>query len=143
MIHVEDRVPVRLHADEAFAYLADFTRLPEWDPGIVRARRLDTGPLALGARFEVVARFLGREVPMTYELVVFEPEARRAELEGRAEGVRARDRIALTPRGTGAEVHWRADFELLGASRFVEPLSRPLFHRLARAAMDGLREKLG
>lgn len=143
MIQVEDRVPVRLGADEAFAYLADFTHLPEWDPGIARVRRLDGGPLKIGARFEVVARFLGRDVPMTYELVRHDPATRQAVLEGRGDGVRAVDRITLTPKGAGAEVHWQADFELLGAGRLFEPVSRPLFHRLARKAMDGLRRKLG
>lgn len=143
MIQVEDRIPVRLGPDEALAYLADFTHLPEWDPGIARVRRLDDGPLTVGARFEVVARFLGREVPMTYELVQLDPEGRRAELAGRGDGVRAVDRITLTPKGAVAEVHWQADFVLLGAGRLFEPFSRPLFQRLARKAMDGLRRKLG
>lgn len=143
MIHVEDRVQIRSGPAEALLYLADFGRIAEWDPGILRAQRLDAGPLAVGARFDVVARFLGREVPMTYELMRFDLDAGRAELVGRAAGVRAVDRIAVTPRGDGSEVHWQADFELSGAGRLLAPLSRPVFLRLARRAMDGLRRKLG
>jgi hypothetical protein len=156
---VEDRVLVRRSADEAFLYLADFARLPEWDPGIVRSRRVDggatvsvpeapaTGPLVTGARFEVVARFFGRDVPMAYELVRFDSVTREAELVGTAPGIRATDWISVRPVGepgeARAEVHWRAEFLLSGTSRLFGPLMRPLFSRLARKAMDGLRAKLG
>lgn len=143
MIRVEDRVSIRGSALDAFRYLADFTNLPEWDPGISRVRRLDTGPLRVGSRFEVVALVLGRDMPMSYEVVVLDETAHRAELIGTAPGLRATDRITLSPRGAGAEVHWQADFELLGARRLAEPLMHPFFARLARKAMAGLAARLG
>ncbi len=143
MIHAEDRVAVRGSAHDTFLYLADFTHLPEWDPGIARVTRLDAGPLARGARFEVVARFGGRDVPMTYELVHYDETALRAELRGVARGVRAVDRITVTSKGAGAEVHWDADLELEGVLRLTTPVMRRLFARTARKAMDGLRAHLG
>jgi hypothetical protein len=143
MIRVEDHVPIRGSARDGFLYLADFTNLPAWDPGISRVSRVDSGPLRVGSRFEVVARFLGRDVPMGYEVVVYDEAAQRAELLGTSPGLRATDRITVSPRGAGAEVHWQADFELLGARRLVEPLMRPLFARLARKAMGGLAARLG
>lgn len=145
MIRVQDVVPIRVGADEAFTYLADFAHLPEWDPGIARARRTDAGagPIAVGARFEVVARFLGRDVPMQYEVTRYDAASRQAELVGTADGLRATDRITVSARGEGAEVHWQAEFEFRGAGRLVSPLMRPLFARLARKAMAGLRRKLG
>ncbi len=143
MIRVEDRVSIQADADDAFRDLADFGHLAEWDPGIARVRRHDRGALAVGARFDVVARFLGRDVPMQYELVRFDAAARHAELVGTAEGLRATDRITVTPSEGGAVVHWEADFELGGVNRFFAPVMRPLFARLARKAMDGLRRRLG
>lgn len=143
MIQLEERVSVKRTADEAFLYLADFANLAGWDPGIVRASRVDAGPLAEGAHFAVVARFLGRDVPMSYELARYDVQARHAVLVGTAPGIRATDRITVTPRPDGAEVHWQADFELSGANRFFGPLMRPLFRRLARVSMDGLRARLG
>lgn len=47
--------------EQAFAYLAEFSNVSEWDPGIPRARALSADPLAVGARFEVVSEFMGRE----------------------------------------------------------------------------------
>ena len=143
MIRVEDRVSIRGDARDGFLYLADFANLPAWDPGILRVTRTNPGPLAVGARFEVVASFMGRETPMTYELVRYDEAARSAELVGTAPGLRATDRITVSDRGGRAEVHWQADFELAGARRLAEPLMRPLFGRLARKAMSGLRARLG
>ncbi len=144
MIQVEDRVVVRRNASDAFHALADFTQLPKWDPGIARVRRLDQGPLALGARFEVIARFVGREVPMTYELVHFDVAQLHAELVGIAPGIRATDRITVRALGEGkSEVHWQADFELFGKNRLLTPIMRALFGRLARKAMAGLRLHMG
>lgn len=143
MIRVERRVPIRTGADDAFGYLADFSNLPKWDPGIATATRSDEGPLAAGARFRVVAQFFGRKVPMDYVMERFDVGTRTAVLVGTADGIRATDRITVEPRGAGALVHWHADFELLGAQRFLSPLMRPLFSRLADKAMAGLAEKLG
>ncbi|MEI8255536.1 MAG: SRPBCC family protein, partial [Deltaproteobacteria bacterium] len=134
MIQLDERVPIRTKADEAFLYLADFGNLSAWDPGIARSRRLDTAPLAPGARFEVVARFFGRDVPMAYELVAYDTAARTAELVGTAPGIRATDRISVTAREGGAEVRWRADVEVAGVPGFLSPLMRPLFVRVG--AMD-------
>ena len=141
MIRVEDRVLLRSDADEVFRYLADFTHLPEWDPGIVRVRRVDSGPVRVASRFEVVARFVGREVPMSYEVEHYDEATREAVLVGEANGIRATDRITVTLREGRTEVHWQGHFELLGARKLLEPFMRPLFQRLANKAMSGLRKK--
>lgn len=143
MIQVEDRVQLRDSAEQAFAYLADFTHLPAWDPGIVRVTRRDAGPLRVGSTFDVVARFAGQDVPMRYEMTEFDSQHRKATLVGTASGVRATDFIHVTARGDASEVHWRAEFQMLGARRLFSPFMRPLFQRLASKAMRGLRSHLG
>jgi len=143
MIQVQDRVQLRLSPSEAFAFLSDFTHLPEWDPGIARAARGEAGPLKVGATFNVVARFAWREVPMVYTVEAFDTEQRKATLAGRADGIVATDFIHVYERGEGSEVHWRAEFQFLGLRRLLEPFSRPLFNRLAKKAMTGLRRHLG
>jgi len=143
MIRVEDRVSIRGSAHDGFLYLADFANLPAWDPGILRVTRTDRGPLGVGARFEVVALSWGRETARTYGVVRYDATSHSAELVGTAPGLRATDRITVTDRGGRAEVHWQADFELAGARRLAEPFMRPLFARLGRKAMSGLRARLG
>ena len=56
----------------AFTYLADFTTISDWDPGVVRSKRLTGDPLSVGARFEVTTSYLGREATLTYETIEIE-----------------------------------------------------------------------
>ena len=80
---------------------------------------------------------------MTYELVEYDETALKAEFRGVSSGVRAVDRISVSPKGPGAEVHSSADLELEGLLRLTTPVMRRLIARTARKAMDGLRARLG
>src|SRR4051812_10367606 len=66
-------VETKLPPEPAFEYLSDFSATEEWDPGVVRANRVDEGPVGEGAEFYVVASFLGRESALTYRVVEFAP----------------------------------------------------------------------
>ena len=60
-------------AEEAFEYVADFANAREWDPGVVEGENLTGQPLGPDSRFRLVARFLGRRVPLEYRISAFEP----------------------------------------------------------------------
>ena len=80
---------------------------------------------------------------MRYEMTAYDAVLRKATLVGTGSGTRATDFIHVLPRGEHAEVHWQAEFQMLGARRLLSPFMRPLFHRLAAKAMGGLRRHLG
>jgi hypothetical protein len=143
MIRVEARVPIREEAARALEYLADFRNLPRWDPGIAEVKQLEGDGPVEGARYHVVARFLGRRVPMGYRTTRFDRSAGVAEIRGETPTLVAIDRITVRATEGGAEVHWQADFTMKGPLRLAEPAMKPLFDRLGRKAMDGLRAKLG
>lgn len=127
---------------EVFAYVADFTTAAEYDPGVVAARRLTDGPVALGSAFHVEARFLGRVVPMRYEVLALEAPT-RLRLEGVAAAARTIDEIRFEARPEGGtRVTWTLDLELGGAGRLAEPVLGPVLRRLGRAALDGLAARL-
>lgn len=142
MIHLEETIVSGLGAEQTFRYVADFSHLPEWDRGIVEARKLTRGPVALGTRFHVVAAFLGRRVPMTYEIADFEAPL-RVVLRGEATGLRAVDEIEIEPiAGFGSRLRYRADFDLGVLGRLVAPLLRPAFVAMGKRAIAGLEAEL-
>ena len=63
MAHYVARVPVPVTRSAAFAYLSRFDRAAEWDPGVEAGEMLTPGPVGVGSRFRLVARFLGRRIP--------------------------------------------------------------------------------
>jgi hypothetical protein len=126
---------------DCFAYLADFANTVAWDPGVVEARREDRGPIGVGSRFHVVAAFLGRRVPIVYEIEQHDAP-KRVVLVGRAEGFRSIDAIEVEPAGRGARVRYDAVLELDGWRRLADPLLQLAFRGVGARAAAGLRRAL-
>ena len=141
MIRVKRSLVCNESLEETFAFVADFENLARWDPGIAVSERLDDGPLAKGSSFRIVAKFLGRRVPMTYRVTEFEPPYRIV-YEGVGGNLHAVDDIRFDRTGSGTKVQYRADFRFPRALRWAECLMRPAFHRLASRAMGGMSDAL-
>ncbi len=140
MITITETVTTTKQRSEVFAYLADFTTVSEWDPGIVASRRA-SGDGGIGSVYEVTATFAGRHVPMTYEVLeMTSPE--RIVLRGTGASAEALDTIECFEHGDGTRVVYTAVFRLAGLLRFVEPLLRGTFRRLGRTAIEGLDRAL-
>lgn len=127
----------------AFAYLADFASISDWDPGVARSERLGDGdPLAVGARVEVISSFLGREVPLVYEIVEIDPP-RRVLLRAETSTITSLDEMTFDLRpGGGTLVTYDADLSMKGPARLAELPMRLAFRRLGDNARDGLRDRL-
>ena len=128
--------------DRAFAYLADFASISDWDPGVVSSKRLTDDPLVLGARFEVVSSFLGRQIPLTYEVIEIDPP-RRVLLRAATSTMTSLDEMTFDLRpGGGTIVTYDADLTMKGVARVAELPMRLAFARLGDNARDGLRNRL-
>jgi carbon monoxide dehydrogenase subunit G len=141
MITIQETVTTPRPRPEAFAYVADFTKVAEWDPGIRSSLRV-AGDGGVGTRYEVGATFAGRVIPMTYEVVEYTPPTRIV-LRGVSATVEAVDAISFEETASGGtRVVYRADFTLKGVLRYFGFLMKPLFIRLGRKAIGGLGEAL-
>ena len=129
-------------ADDAFAYLSDFSTSAEWDPGVVDARRLDRGKLGEGSEFHLVAEFMGRKTPLTYRITEYDPP-RAVTFVGENATVVSHDSITFETIPTGTRITYDADLRLRGALRVAEPLLGLVFNRVGDRALAGLRTVLG
>jgi carbon monoxide dehydrogenase subunit G len=127
--------------EEVFDYLADFSTTQEWDPGVVEASRPDDGPVGLGSRFDLVASFMGRNTPLTYEIIAFE-RPRLVTLRGENANVVSLDTITVEATGGGTRVTYDADLSLKGALRVGDPLLKLVFGRIGDKAVGGLEQHL-
>jgi len=128
--------------ERAFAYLADFASISDWDPGVVRSKRLSDEPFAVGARFEVISSFLGREIPLVYEVLEIDPP-RRVLLRAETSTMTSLDEMSFDLRpGGGTLVTYDADLAMKGVARIAELPMRLAFGRIGDNARDGLRDRL-
>ncbi len=126
---------------EVFAYLSRFDRAEEWDPGVTRGEMVTGEPVGLGSRFRLVARFLGRSLPLEYEVVDFvAPE--RLVLRAETGALRSTDTITCGAEGSGTLVLYEAVLEAKGWARFADPFLAVAFRRIGDRAAAGLRERL-
>jgi carbon monoxide dehydrogenase subunit G len=128
--------------DQAFAFVADFSNLPEWDPGGVSSVQTEGDGPELGAVYELQFSFAGREMPLTYRITDIDAP-NRVVIEGDGASVSARDEIRFDEADGGTRIRYVADLTLKGPLRLVQPFFAPLFKRLEAASREGMRSALG
>ena len=139
---VTEVIVVPRSVGESFAYVADFTTVAEWDPGINASRRV-SGDGGVGTTYEVQAEFRGKTMPFTYTVTAFEQD-RRIVLDGVGDKATSLDTIAFAPAADGGtRITYTAEFKLKGVLRVAEPFLGGTFRKLARHALAGLEAKLG
>jgi len=139
MVIVERTVETASPIDRVFDYLSDFTNTEEWDPGTLRTKRVDTGPIAVGTRFHNVSQFRGRETELEYRLTRLEP-VRRLTFVG--ENKTVTDDMRLTSTATGTAIRYQARFAFKGVAKLASPFLRSSFEKLADETADQLRGAL-
>jgi len=130
-----------LPAEEAFALLAHFDSVAQWDPGVATAERLDAGELRVGSSFRVVAALGPRRLPLTYVIGEYVPSQRVA-LSAVTGDFTSYDVITVEPAQGGSRVTYDATLRLHGWRRAAEPWLRAAFAVIGRRADAGLRRAL-
>lgn len=143
MIKLHEVRTINRPLEEVFAFVAEFSTVAEWDPGVDESSRITEGELGIGTRFSVLANFRGRTVPLEYEMTNYDLD-QIAVFEVTSPRFDAVDIIefrAIDEHTT--EVDYKAEFTLKGFMRLVEPFLGGTFDRLGQKAMDGMVERLG
>ena len=135
------RIESALPQAEAFAYMADFANARVWDPSVSEACRVGDAPIGIGSAFELVALFGGRDVPLRYEIVVYD-SPRRFALEARRPRFASRDTITVEPAGNGSVVHYDATLAFGGLGRLLDPIMQRIFNRVGARATLGMQTAL-
>jgi dehydrogenase/reductase SDR family member 12 len=128
--------------EEAFDYLADFSTVAEWDPGVKDAYPVNSGGMRRDAQFLVIARFVGREVPLVYRTLELD-RPRRVVLRAATDTVVSSDTISFRPLPDGGTtIIYDAELRLRGPFRLAELPMRLAFRRIGDRARAGLEEAL-
>lgn len=131
----------RLPQGEAFAYMADFSNARVWDPSVSEAHRVGDTPIGVGSTFDLVARFAGRDVPLRYTIVSYEP-SHEVVLEAQRPGFISRDTITVDPAEHGSNVEYKAVLSFSGAGRLLDPVMQLIFNRVGKHATVGMQAAL-
>ena len=137
MIRIHEQRTIPMAQDEAFAFVADFTHVVEWDPGITASSKVGDDPVGVGTEFDVVSKFAGRSLPLTYVVEDWD-QPNRAVLSTSTSRFDGRDTITFRAIDGGTEIDYVAEFSFKGVMRLAEPFLKGTFDRLGKKAMDGV-----
>lgn len=128
--------------EEVFAYMADFSNGPEWDPTQESSVAREEGGPRLGQVYDVMVLWGDRKVPMVYEVTAYKPN-HMITLTGDGSTTHATDTLefAVVSDG-GTAVTYRADIRLKGALRLAEPFLGSKFKQLFDDAESGISKQL-
>lgn len=141
MTRLHERIETTLSIEAAFDYVADFANAQEWDPGVASARRIDDGPVGVGARYDLGVRMGGRVATMEYRIAELD-RPRRVVLVGAGSNVDAVDDIRFEHTGDRTVIDYTADIRLGGLLRFAQPFLGASFAKVARDAAGGMERTL-
>jgi uncharacterized protein YndB with AHSA1/START domain len=116
-------VEIDRRPEDVFAYVTDPSRFAEWQEAVVRASRIDEGPIQQGSKISLTRKVGKREQTMTSELTEFSPPRSYAfrVLDG---PVRARGRGSFEPLADGERTRFtfEIDFDGHGIGKLLVPL---------------------
>ena len=122
----------------AFAFMSDFSNAQEWDPGVKAARRVATGPVAVGSAFDLDVVFAGQTMTIRYEVVEMEAD-RRVVFRASTDRLESIDTLTFDDDGAGTEVTYDARLTFKGLAALANPLLGLGFARVGDRARDSLR----
>jgi carbon monoxide dehydrogenase subunit G len=123
-------------AEAALSYLSDFSNAATWDPGVVRARRLDDGPVRLASGFDLEVRVGPTTRVMRYEVTAL--SARSVTLRSASGSLRSEDTVTVEPSAAGCTVTYDARLALCGVAAVANPLLGLAFRRVVDRAAASL-----
>lgn len=124
---------------EAFPYVIDPSRFPEWQHGVLRGH-MDGSPTHVGSRCTTVRKIGGREREVVTQITEFDPPYRWAD-RGISGPIRALVSVLVEPLADGSRsrVTIELDFTGHGIGRLLVPL---VVRRQAADQMPGNMERL-
>jgi hypothetical protein len=140
-VDVSTEAVIQRPVDEVAAYAADPTHAPAWYANIESVEWETEPPVQVGSRMAFVARFLGRRLAYTYEVVDLVPGERL--VMRTAEGPFPMETTyTWVPEGTGTRMTLRNRGEPVGFSKVVAPFMAGAMRRANRKDLAALRTVL-
>ena len=141
MTKLTESLETSLPREEAFAYIADWSRQAEWDPNTVSSKRIGEGGPEVGARYALEVKMGPRAVPMEYRITELQAPSRIV-LIGEGSGVWTEDVISFSETPTGTRVDYEAEIKLSGLLGLAQPLLGRAFDGIAKGAVAGMKKEL-
>ncbi len=139
MLKIEIAVDINRPVDEVFAYMDDPTKLPEWNSIVEEARPSET-PVRRGTMVSTRARFLGRKIESTFEVIEHVPNQKFVQRADKPFPSTITN--VFEAAGTGTRVKAVLEVDPGGFFKLGEPILARIAKKQFQAQLDTVKELL-
>lgn len=139
--HVEGEIIILRPVEEVFDFVADERNEPRYNRRMVRAEKISSAPIGLGARFRAELETAGHTLPMDIEFTGYD-RPRRLASATRSTMMTTDGSLSFTPVAGGTLMRWSWDVRLRGLLRLMSPLVGRLGRRQEREIWGNLKRLL-
>ncbi len=129
MIHMKGEVVINRPPETVFDFVADACNEPRYNPYILRAEKISSGPIGLGTRFRNETTGMGRTTDWTIEITSYE-RPRRFSSFLRSSAMDIQGEMTFDAVDAGTQMRWSLNLQPRGIFRFFAPLVSKLGQRL-------------
>jgi uncharacterized protein YndB with AHSA1/START domain len=141
MAHIEGEIIINRPVEEVFDVVADERNEPRYNPRLLWAEKLSSGPVGRGTQYRAATKTIGRPVEMTIEFIDYERPRRLASLTHmptmEIQGV-----LTFEPVPEGTRMQWSWELQPGGVLRLLTPLISRIGQRQEQAIWAGLKQYL-
>lgn len=129
MIHMNGEVIINRPLATVFDFVADARNEPRYNPHILRAEKISSGPIGLGTRFRNETASMGRTTEWTIEIISYE-RPRQLSTFLRSSAMDIQGAMTFDYSGAGTRMQWSWVLKPRGVFKLFAPLIGRLGHRL-------------
>ena len=127
---------------EAFPWLVDEDKVPQWTEGTHSYEILGGGPAATGKRIRVTLTVSGRAMTIEHEIVGYQPPSTFT-THSESHGIHVDSVYRVEPEGAGSKVTQTIDLEARGlTAKMLAPMVGKQLETKLEGDLERLREKL-
>jgi uncharacterized membrane protein len=141
MIHMKGEVVVNRPVETVFDFVADACNEPHYNPHILRAEKISSGPIGLRTRFRNETASMGRTTEWTIEITSYD-RPRQLSTYLRSSAMDIQGAMTFDSVGAGTRMQWSWILKPRGAFRLFAPLIGRLGQRLEDRNWQNMKHHL-
>ena len=138
IITLDETIEVQRPLHEVFAYVSEFSRIDEWDPGVARGHKLTDGLPGVGSEYRIDMK---AGFSLHYRIVEFEQDKRML-MTVNSKLFTAREEILFGTTKTGTTVRYIANFDFPSALAAANRIYPAAMDKVGKSTMQGLQAAL-
>ena len=121
MARIDGEIVIDRPVDAVFDYVANQSNEPQYNPQMVRAEKITTGPVGAGTKFRSAVASRGRAAEMLIEITGYNRPHRLASATTMRQAAISYT-LTFEPAGSGTRMRWSGQVRPKGAFKLLGPL---------------------